>query len=106
MHGRLYGPLRSREYTELVNRWAESAVWEEPPKTVTEDEEFREYLEEFLTNRQRGSAREDILSGRPWQNEETGRHLFRLKDLVAFLDRERSRFRMELDRGSARVSES
>jgi hypothetical protein len=50
--------------------------------------QFRELLEAFLTNRQRGRAREDLVQGRPWEDEESGRHYFQLSAFARFLDRE------------------
>ena len=55
------------------------------------DAVFREMLEEFLTNRTRGVRREDLLRGAPWEDEETGRHYFRLMDLMKFLTRQGSK---------------
>jgi hypothetical protein len=52
---------------------------------------FHELLEEFLTNRTRGLRREDLLRGAPWEDEETGRHLFRLQDFMKFLTRQGSK---------------
>lgn len=49
---------------------------------------FTELLEEFCTNRQKGSRREDIMVGKPWEDEEEGRHYFRLRDLQRYLERE------------------
>lgn len=50
--------------------------------------EFVELLEIFLTNRQRGLKEEDLLLGRPWENEEEGRHYFTLIRLSRFMKRE------------------
>lgn len=50
--------------------------------------QFRELLEEFLTNRQRGQVRDDLASGRPWEDEENGRHYFQLRPFVKFVERE------------------
>lgn len=49
---------------------------------------FMELLVEFLTNRAKGDRREDILSGRPFEDLEHGKFYFRLKDLIKFLKRE------------------
>ncbi len=49
---------------------------------------FLEMLETFLTNRMRGKAREDLLRGAPWEDEEAGRHYFQLAPLEKFLVRE------------------
>lgn len=50
--------------------------------------EFLELLETFLTNKQRGQKEEDLLSGRPWENETEGRYYFSLSKLKRFLERE------------------
>jgi hypothetical protein len=52
---------------------------------------FHEMIEEFLTNRTRGERREDLLRGAPWEDEEQGRHYFRLQDLMKFLGRQGSK---------------
>jgi hypothetical protein len=50
--------------------------------------EFRELLETFLTNKQRAVREEDLLSGRPWEDEEQGRYYFSLGKLTRYLKRE------------------
>jgi hypothetical protein len=49
---------------------------------------FQELLEDFCTDRARGEKKDDLLSGRPWQDEDTGNYYFRLRDLDTFLRRE------------------
>ncbi len=49
---------------------------------------FLEMLEEFLTNRMRGKNKEDLLGGKPWEDEEAGRHYFQISALEKFLQRE------------------
>lgn len=49
---------------------------------------FREMLESFLTNRTRGESKEDLLRGAPWEDEEAGRHYFKLGPFEKFLQRE------------------
>lgn len=55
----------------------------EAPEETTIQGSFKELLEEFLTNRGRGKQWDDVLYGRPF--EEDGRHNFRMKDLKKFL---------------------
>jgi hypothetical protein len=69
----------------LNNRFDEVEV----PVDVTELGAFQDLLNEFLNNRRRGKAREDILLGRPWEDEEAGIHYFTIKDLQKFLQREK-----------------
>ena len=49
---------------------------------------FSELLSEFLTNRAKGLTKDDILSGRPWEDVDAERHYFRLSDFQKFLRRE------------------
>ncbi len=49
---------------------------------------FLELFETFLTNRMRGRQKEDLLRGAPWEDEESGRHYFRLAPLEKFFTRE------------------
>ena len=51
--------------------------------------QFYELLEEFTTHMQAALDREEILLRRPWKNESNNRTYFRLKDLEAFLKRQR-----------------
>lgn len=52
---------------------------------------FREILTTFLTNKQKGQKKEDLLSGRPWEDEEEGYYYFKLSSLEKFLRREEMR---------------
>lgn len=68
----------------LIEAAEELPVTEEISRTG----QFKEVLEEFLTNRQRARTKEDILSGRPWESEEDGVYYFQMKDFSKFLQRE------------------
>ena len=48
----------------------------EAEEDTTRGGEFRELLEDFLTNRTRGQRREDLLRGAPYEDEEQQRHYF------------------------------
>lgn len=93
---RMYRQIKQADWVELLAEALKNVVIIDPPVDVGAPEYFRELLEEFLTNRQRGERKEDILAGRPWENEEEQRHYFRLFDLVRFLQREGMR---EVKRG-------
>lgn len=84
----VFRQIKQADWVELLHEQMVNVVIIEPPPDVGAPEHFRELLEEFLTNRQRGERREDILAGRPWEDEETHRHYFKLFDLVRFLQRE------------------
>ena len=49
---------------------------------------FLEVLRSFLTDRSRATDKEGLITGRPWEDEEHGRHYFQLTALQKFLERE------------------
>ena len=48
---------------------------------------FYEYLKDFCVQFQQANSREEILMGKPWTDEEQNLTFFRLRDLEAFLQR-------------------
>lgn len=88
---RSYAILKAPDWFALLNVAMENMVVIEAPQDAAPGGRFHELMEEFLTNRARGHVREDLLSARPWENEEEGRHYFRLQDLQKFLRREDER---------------
>lgn len=85
---RCYMPLKHETWLKIVAGAMVNCVVIEPPPDITLLARFTELLEDFCTNRQRGQRREDLLTGRPWEDDETRRHYFRLRDLSSFLVRE------------------
>ena len=60
----------------------------EVSEDVKEGGVFLELLETYLTNRQRAESEEDLLAGRPWEDQENGRYYFQMSKLVRYLERE------------------
>ena len=60
----------------------------EAPSDIGIAGRFLEYLEQFLTDRRRGEKKEDLISGRPWEDEDAKRHYFKLSALQKHLERE------------------
>lgn len=85
---RCFMPMKHDTWTKIVAAAMQSVVVIEVSGDVTVAARFLELLEEFCTNRQRGTRREDIMSGRPWEDEEASVHYFRLRDLTKFFERE------------------
>lgn len=85
---KVFMPLKHETWLKLVSAAMANCVTIEVPPEITLAARFRELLEDFCTNRQRGQRREDILSGRPWFDEEGSRHYFRMRDIAKFLERE------------------
>jgi hypothetical protein len=88
--GRCFHRMKNDEWVDLLNEAAARASILEAPPSASPHEQFRELMEEFCLNRHRGYTREDILTGRPWEDEDAGRHYFRLRDLRRFLDQMRA----------------
>lgn len=53
--------------------------------------QFMEIVEGFLTDRQRGETKEELLLGKPWWDEDEGRVYFRLRDVQDACERQRFR---------------
>lgn len=82
---RCYAMMSQGNWLKVVNEAMQNVTIIEAPRDAGEPERFRELLEDFLTNRLKGTQKEDLLLGRPWEDEETKRHFFRLSDLQRFL---------------------
>jgi len=87
----VFGAIKPADWMEMVGRVMEDVVLIDAPVEAGNLGHFLELLEEFLTNRYVGKTRDDLTLGKPWYDEESGRHYFRLGDLMQHL--ERSNFR-------------
>jgi len=79
--------LKQDTWLTMVAQAMRDAVRIEAPREVGTAGRFYELLEDFCVNRHRGEVREDLLLGRPWEDQEAGRHYFRLRDLESFLEK-------------------
>lgn len=72
------------------------------PQEATPRGQLIQWLEEFCTSRVAARTEEEMLLGKPWTND--GRHRFRLRDFLQFL--ERNRFRaLELNKVAMTIRE-
>jgi hypothetical protein len=83
-----YLQMSQKNWLTAIKSAAKNLNSIEAPVEVSLAGQFMEMLDEFLTNRARGQRKEDLRNGKPWEDEETGRHYFRLKDLQMHLKRE------------------
>jgi len=83
--------LRKQDWEHLLNALLKEMVETEQITEASEDTsvtgQFMDLLEEFTTHMQQALARDEILMGRPWTEEEEGKTYFRIKDLEAHLSR-------------------
>lgn len=78
-----------QSWTNTISKITEEATKIEVPKESGVKGEFEELLEQFLTDRYRAKSRDEILSGKPWLDEDNGRVYFRLQDLTRSMERVR-----------------
>jgi hypothetical protein len=81
--------LKNAEWEAMLTGLME-AKYEPAPAGVNLSDQFKELLEEHLTNRMRGDRREDLLGGRPWQDEDLGRYYFRMNAFRQFLAQQKA----------------
>jgi hypothetical protein len=85
--GMVFSMMKQTQWVDILRPLVASSITLEAPPEVGLFGQFKEMLEEFCTNRQKGRDADDILAGRPWEDSETQRHYFRLRDLQTFLIR-------------------
>jgi hypothetical protein len=74
---------------QLLRQMVETQAITEAPEDTSNEGRFMDLLEEFCTHVQSAMDREEILMGRPWTSDEDNMTYFRMKDLEAFLARNR-----------------
>jgi hypothetical protein len=60
----------------------------EPPPDVGRPAEFKELLNEYLTNKSTARQRNGLLDNKPWSGENDNRHYFTLRGLIRHLEQE------------------
>jgi hypothetical protein len=94
---RCYAAVKQSDWLVLLGAAMANLTLIDAPPEVGLGGRFLELLEDFLTNRAAAERRDDILSGRPWLDEDgdavptlakTPRYFFRLRDLQAHVTRE------------------
>lgn len=107
-----FSPMRAGDWAAVLREAFTRMDEEQASPDTTREGQFLELLETFLTNRQKGKARIDLLRGVPWENEKSQRHEFRMRDLEKFVLRDmRDATRPDCEKwiralGGGRVSEA
>ena len=83
----LIPPLRQQEWQDTIQKGLAEAVKIEAPYDSGTSGVFIEYLTRFCTDRHRAQTVEEILLGKPFYNDDLHSYMFRLSDLMEFLDR-------------------
>jgi len=88
-HSLVFSSMKQTDWVRILGDAMRSGLDEvDMPQDASTHSVFVDLLQEFLTNRTRGERFEDLLSGRPFFDEEKGVYQFRRKDFDAFLKRE------------------
>jgi len=77
--------MNDNAWTKLINHLFENLTIIEAPADASPVGQLFEHVERFCTGRVQAKNRDELLLGKPW--EEDGRHYFRVADLMAYLDR-------------------
>ncbi len=85
---RVMRPLSQATWTRMLGKAMDKVSRIEVAEDTTEIGTFREILEEFCTNRTRGSRPEDMFSKRAFYSEEEGKFYFRMQDLQKVVERQ------------------
>jgi hypothetical protein len=83
--------LRKQDWENLLNALLKEMVETEQITEASEDTsvtgKFNDLLEEFAAHMQQAMARDELLMGRPWTDDDEAKTYFRMKDLEAHLKR-------------------
>lgn len=83
--------LKKDTWVGLLQSLLETVVVIDAPPEVGVSGQFFEILESLLTDRQQANAKEELLLGKPWHDEATGRVYFRIRDVQEACERVRFR---------------
>ncbi len=81
--------IKVNEWTSMVRQLLEQVIEIEIPFESTPIGILHQYLVEFCTSRVAGKIMDDLILGKPFT--EKGRHYFRVKDFLDYLERQRFR---------------
>lgn len=83
-------PLYKQEaWQQRIQECLDQAQVLEAPREASSVGALEEYIQQFCTDRHAAQIREEILLGKPWLEEDTGRVYFRMRDLISHLQREK-----------------
>jgi hypothetical protein len=81
--------ITKNRWNAIVQGLLENVTVIEAPVDASPQGQMLEHLEQFCTGKAAARVRDELLLGKPWTHE--GRHYFRLRDLLAYLERQRFR---------------
>lgn len=88
---RLPRRMKTADWEKLIDALLKRVEEVDAPTDAGPEGQFWHYLEMFCTSRVQARAKEEILMGKPWPDEEHGRVYFRGPDLMKFLEQQKFR---------------
>lgn len=85
---RSYRAMAQKDWVMVVGAAMENLIVIKAPPDAGEGGRFLELLEEFCTDRNAGTTEKDLLSKRPFHDEDDERYYFRMRDFQKFLKTE------------------
>lgn len=79
--------LKKETWDQILAGLFENLTIIEAPGDVSLSGQFLEHLETFCTDRQRAQTVEEIVLGKAWHDEQTGRVYFRMRDIQEYLEK-------------------
>lgn len=77
---------KAEEWQSRVQECLESAVMIEAPREVSVSGTMEALMHDFLADRFAARDRDELILGKPWLDEDSGQYVFRLSDLMGYLD--------------------
>ena len=84
-------PLNKASWAQIVNHLLENVTIITAPSDASPVGQLMEMVERFCTGRAQAKVREEILLGKPFLDPANNRYIFRLSDLMSYLERHRYR---------------
>lgn len=79
--------MKKDTWDQILQGLMENLTVIEAPPEISIKGQFFEHLETFCTDRQKAQTREELLLGKAWHDEQTGKMYFRIRDIQEFLDK-------------------
>lgn len=89
--------IDEQRWADAMNELFETEEQESMPTDAGPEGQLWTHLENFCTGKSQGKDRQDLVMGRPWSDELTGRTYFRSGDLMKYLDQQRFKAYKEPD---------
>lgn len=81
--------MNQQQWNQMIQALLQDVVIIEAPEDASPKGQFIDLLERFCTGKAQAKHLDEILLGKPFFEEDDGRHLFRLADFINFLDKQK-----------------